>query len=159
MSEEIDKTVKMIEDQKEKEELSAPTIDMKLLVEEMNKTMQKALVEVLTPGGARNESKFFSTPEPVKTPQKEEDRDCLNSLMQYLCKTVLQLPEDCIIFEQEEVESLLDLASLSKEDIFEIENESGRRIKKVHARKLQQLAWWYVDEASKYPGNQIKDDF
>ena len=65
--------------------------------------MQKALVEVLTPGGARNESKIFSTPEPVKTPQKEEDKDCLNSLMQYLCKTVLQLPEDCIIFDQEEV--------------------------------------------------------
>ena len=71
MNEEIDETIKMIEDQKEKEEMIAPTIDMKLLVEEMNKTMQKALVEVLTPGGANNESRFFSTPEPVKTPPKE----------------------------------------------------------------------------------------
>ena len=54
---------------------------------------------------------------------------------------------------------MLDLVSLSKEDIFEIESEEGDKIKKSHARKLQHLTWWYVDEAVKYPHHQIPDEF
>ena len=69
------------------------------------------------------------------------------------------IPINSVIYKQEEAISLLDLVSLSKEDIFEIESEEGDKIKKSHARKLQHLTWWYVDEAVKYPHNQIPDEF
>ena len=59
MTEDSGESIRMIEDQTEKEELIAPTIDMKLLVEEMRKTMDKAWIEALTPGRPDSESKFL----------------------------------------------------------------------------------------------------
>ena len=158
MTEDSGESIKLIEEQQNKEEMIAPTIDMKLLVEEMKKTMDKALIEALTPSVTENDSRFFSSPGPVHTPPKKKEQERLDPTLNYLCQAILGLPMDCVIYNQEEVETLLDLTSLSKEDIFDIEGMSGGKIKKIHARKLQQLTWWYIDEASKHPNNQVQDD-
>ena len=158
MTEDSGESIKLIEEQQIKEEMIAPTIDMKLLVEEMKKTMDKALIEALTPSVTENDSRFFSSPGPVHTPPKKKEQERLDPTLNYLCQAILGLPMDCVIYNQEEVETLLDLTSLSKEDIFDIEGMSGEKIKKIHARKLQQLTWWYIDEASKHPNNQVQDD-
>ena len=71
---------------------------------------------------------------------------------------VLKIPLDSVIYDQEEVMTLIELVTLSKEDIFGIEDKSGVKIKKVDARKLQHLTWWYVEEASKYPDNNMPDE-
>ena len=60
MTEDSGASIKMIKDQEDKDEIIAPTVDMKLLVEEMKKTMDKALIEALTPSVTENDSRFFS---------------------------------------------------------------------------------------------------
>ena len=71
---------------------------------------------------------------------------------------VLKIPSNSVIYDQEEVVTLIELVTLSKEDIFGIEDKSGVIIKKVDARKLQHPTWWYVEEAAKYPDNNMPDE-
>ena len=78
--------------------------------------------------------------------------------MDHLCNMVLKIPLNSVIYDQEEVMTLIELVTLSKEDIFGIEDKSGVRIKKVDARKLQHPTWWYVEEAAKYPDNNMPDE-
>ena len=137
---------------------------LKLYVEEMMKKMDTAVNNVLTPKGGNNNTHFFNTPQsaatpqPITTPAVNPKPRCLNELMDHLCNIVLKIPLDSVIYDQEEVMTLIELVTLSKEDIFGIEDRSGVRIKKVDARKLQHLTWWYVEEAAKYPDNNMPDE-
>ena len=128
------------------------------------KRMDSAVNNVLTPQGNNNNTHFFNTPQsaatpqPITTPAVNPKPRCLNELMDHLCNMVLKIPLDSVIYDQEEVMTLIELVTLSKEDIFGIEDRSGVRIKKVDARKLQHLTWWYVEEAAKYPSNTMPDE-
>ena len=42
---------------------------------------------------------------------------------------VLKIPLNSVIYDQEEVMTLIELVTLSKEDIFGIEDKSGMKIK------------------------------
>ena len=98
MTEDSGASIKMIKDQEDKDEIIAPTVDMKLLVEEMKKTMDKALIEALTPSGTENDSRFFSSPGPVHTPPKTKEQEQLDPTLNYLCHVILGLPMDCVIY-------------------------------------------------------------
>ena len=138
--------------------------ELKLYVEGMMKKMDNAFNNVLTPQGGNSNTHFFNTPQsaatpqPITTPAVNTKPGCLNELMDHLCNMVLKIPLDSVIYDQEEVMTLIELVTLSKEDIFGIEDKSGVRIKKVDARKLQHLTWWYVEEAAKYPDNNMQDE-
>ena len=126
--------------------------------------MDSAIHNVLTPQGGNSNTHFFNTPQSATTPQSintptvNTKPRCLNELMDHLCNMVLKIPLDSVIYDQEEVMTLIELVTLSKEDIFGIEDKSGVIIKKVDARKLQHLTWWYVEEAAKYPDNNMSDE-
>ena len=138
--------------------------ELKLYVEEVMKRMDNAVNNVLTPQGGNNNTHFFNTPQsaatpqPITTPAVNPKPRCLNELMDHLCNMVLKIPSNSVIYDQEEVMTLIELVTLSKEDIFGIEDRAGIKIKKVDARKLQHLTWWYVEEAAKYPSNNMPDE-
>ena len=138
--------------------------EFKLYVEDTMKKMDTAVKNVLTPQGGNNNKHFFNTPQsaatpqPITTPATNLKPSCLDNLLDYICNMVLKIPSDSVIYDQEEVMTLIELVILSKEVIFGMEDRSGVKIKKVDARKLQHLTCWYVEEAAKYPDNNMPDE-
>ena len=84
----------------------------------------------------------------------------LEDILNHLCINVIQISIDSVFYIQDEVYTLLDLVTMTKEDIHNIVDvKQERKISKPDARLLQQLAWWYAYLASEYTDKDIPDEF
>ena len=94
--------------------------ELKLYVEGMMKKMDNAFANVFTPQGNKSNNQFFNTPQsaatpqPVKTPTVYTKPRCLNELMNHLCNMVLKIPLYSVIYDQEEVMTLIELVTLAR---------------------------------------------
>ena len=111
--------------------------ELKLYVEGMSRKMDLALQNLTTPSGSNSNNHFFNTPQsaatlqPVNTPASNTQQKSLDNLMDHLCNVVLKIPSSSVIYDQEEVMTLIELVTLSKEDIFGIVDRSGVMIKRL----------------------------
>ena len=65
----------------------------------------------------------------------------MDMLLVHLCDRVLKIKKNSVIYNQDEVSTLIDLVTMPKEDIFDIEDRDEKKISKVDARLLQHLTW------------------
>ena len=83
----------------------------------------------------------------------------MDMLLKHLCDEVLKMKENSVIYNQDEVKTLVDLVTMSKEDIFGIEDRDMKRISKVDARLLQHLTWWYAYVGTTYIHQEVPSDY
>ena len=83
----------------------------------------------------------------------------MDMLLVHLCEKVLRIRIESVIYHQDEVRTLIDLATMPKEDIFGVEDRDEKKISKVDARLLQHLTWWYAYIGTMYTNQEIPDQF
>ena len=83
----------------------------------------------------------------------------MDMLLKHLCDEVLKMKENSVIYNQDEVKTLVDLVTMSKEDIFGIEDRDMKKISKVNARLLQHLTWWYTYVGTSYIHQEVPSEY
>ena len=80
--------------------------------------------------------------------------------MEYVVTHIIELPSRSVFYHQDEVESILDLITMTREEIEDIAgviNGVQTQISKRDARLLVQFTWWHQHLSSQQIGNDLPD--
>ena len=81
--------------------------------------------------------------------------------MDYVAQHIVELPSRSVFYHQDEVETILDLITMTREEIEAITgtvNGVQTKISKQDARLLVQFTWWHQDLSSKRIDNDLPDE-
>ena len=84
----------------------------------------------------------------------------LDPYMDYVAQHIVELPSRSVFYHQDEVETILDLITMTREEIEAITgtvNGVQTKISKQDARLLVQFTWWYQHLSSKRIDNDLPD--
>ena len=96
------------------------------------------------------------------TADRPTDFAILDRLLTHIIEDVLELPPSSIFYNQNEVSELLDLVTLSPNEIMAISARKNRRIQVINKREGRLLVAfyrWYHDVAAQMVDNEVPDSY